>query len=122
MSALSKSILLFVLNWIDGQLTVVWVRLNIATEANGLMGRLLDMGNAPFLLAKLAVGGFAAYVLFRCSHLTVARRGMQLVLGIYFCVMVVHAATGLSVLGWHGPENVVQAIGRAPHALFALFS
>ena len=122
MSALTKSILLFGLNWVDGQLTVVWVRLNVATEGNTLMGHLLNLGDAPFLLAKLAVGAFAAYILYRCSHLAIARRGMQLVLGVYFCVMFVHAATGLSVLGWHGPEAMVNFIGRAPFALMALFS
>jgi len=122
MSALTKSILLFVLNWVDGQLTIVWVRLNIATEANGLMSRLLSLGDAPFLFAKLAAGTFAAYILFRCSHMPIARRGMELVLGIYVCVMFVHAATGLSVLGWHGPETMVNLIVRAPSALLALFS
>jgi uncharacterized protein (DUF2062 family) len=122
MSALSKSILLFVLNWLDGQLTVVWVRSHIATEGNTLMGQLLKLGDAPFLFTKLAVGAFAAYVLFRCSHFAIARRGMQLVLAIYFGVMFVHAATGLSVLGWNGPEAMVQFLGRLPNAVLALLS
>ena len=111
MSALSKSILLFVLNWLDAQLTLIWVHANVATEGNGLMARVLNQGNAPFLLTKLAVGGFAAYTLYRWSHLPLARRGMTLVLGIYFCLMVIHAATGMSALGWHAPETLVAYIG-----------
>jgi hypothetical protein len=39
MGPLSKSILLFTLNWLDAQLTLVWVRTNLATEGNGLMAR-----------------------------------------------------------------------------------
>ena len=80
MSALTKSLLLFALNWLDAQLTLVWVHAHVATEGNGLMAPLLGLGDAPFMLAKLAVGFFAAYTLYRCSHLMLARRGMQLVL------------------------------------------
>ena len=122
MSALSKSILLFILNWLDAQLTIMWVRANMATEGNGLMARLLEMGDAPFLGIKLAVGAFAAYVLYRCSHVPLARRGMKLALGLYIAVMFVHAATGMAALGWHGPEAVVAFVGGLPHAVLALFS
>jgi hypothetical protein len=122
MSALSKSILLFILNWLDAQLTIMWVRANMATEGNGLMARLLEMGDAPFLGVKLAVGAFAAYVLYRCSHVPLARHGMKLVLGLYIAVMFVHVATGMSALGWHGPEAVVAFVGGLPHAVLALFS
>ena len=122
MSALSKSILLFILNWLDAQLTVVWVRSNVATEGNELMARLLEMGDATFLGVKLAVGAFAAYVLYRCSHMPLARRGMKLVLSLYIAIMLVHAATGMSALGWHAPEAVVAFFGGLPHAVLALFS
>src|SRR5215216_3135914 len=121
MSALSKSILLFILNWLDAQLTLVWVHANLATEANGLMARLLAMGDAPFLGVKLAVGAFAAYILYRCSHLPLARRGMKLVLGIYIAIMFVHAATGMSALGWHGPETIVAFFGNLPHTVLTIF-
>lgn len=122
MSALSQSILLFVLNWLDAQLTIIWVRANMATEANGLMARLLEMGDAPFLGVKLAVGAFAAFVLYRCSHLRLARSGMKLALSLYVAVMFVHAATCMSAFGWHGPEAVVSFFGGLPNALLALFS
>jgi hypothetical protein len=54
MSALVKSLLLFALNWLDAQLTLFWVHSNIATEGNGLMNQLLALGDAPFMLVKLA--------------------------------------------------------------------
>jgi uncharacterized protein DUF5658 len=122
MSALYKSILLFTLNWLDAQLTLVWVRTNLATEGNALMARLLNFGDNPFLFAKLAIGAFAAYVLYRCSHLTLAQRGMQLVLGIYFAIMFVHAATAFSALGWHGPETMIGYLVNFPQAFASLFS
>ena len=122
MSTLAKSILLFCLNWLDAQLTVVWVRGGVATEGNSLMARLLDMGDAPFIFAKLAVGAFAAYVLYRCSRYKLARRGMTVVLGLYLCLMVVHAATGMSALGYHAPENFIAYISNLPSSVLALFS
>ena len=122
MSALSQSILLFILNWLDAQLTIMWVRANVATEGNGLMAHLLEMGDAPFLGVKLAVGAFAAYVLYRGSHMPLARRGMKLALSLYVGVMFVHAAAGMSALGWHGPEAVVAFFGGLPNAVLALLS
>jgi Domain of unknown function (DUF5658) len=122
MSALAKSILLFCLNWLDAQLTIVWVREGVATEGNGLMARLLEMGDAPFIFVKLAVGAFAAYVLYRCSRYRLARRGMSMVLGLYLGLMVVHAATGMSALGWQAPEKFIAYVCNLPHNLLALFS
>src|SRR5712671_4334460 len=122
MGALAKSLLLFALNWIDAQLTLFWVHTNIASEGNGLMNQLLKVGDAPFLLVKLAVGAFAAYTLYRCSHLPLARRGMQLVLTIYVALMFIHAATGMSALGWHEPLAMVHYLSTVPHAVLTLFS
>src|SRR6266850_4610838 len=107
MSALAKSLLLFALNWVDAQLTLFWVHSNIATEGNGLMSQVLDFGDATFMFVKLAIGFFAAYTLYRCSHLPLARRGMRLVLGVYLALMFVHVATGYSALGWEAPAVVV---------------
>jgi Domain of unknown function (DUF5658) len=122
MDALAKSLLLFVLNWLDAQLTLLWVHLNIASEGNGLMSQLLKVGDGPFMLIKLAVGAFAAYTLYRCSHLPLARRGMQLVLTIYVALMLAHAATGMSALGWSEPLAMITYISNVPSALLTLFS
>jgi hypothetical protein len=118
----AKSLLLFALNWLDAQLTILWVRLSVATEGNGVMERVLKFGEAPFLTAKLAVGALAAYVLYRYAHLPMARRGMRLVLGIYCATMCIHVATGFSALGWRAPEIVVAYFASLPKAIFALFS
>ena len=122
MGALAKSIVLFVLNWLDAQLTLFWVHSRLATEGNGLMSELLKAGDAPFLLVKVAIGAFAAYTLYRCSHLPLARRGMQLVLTVYVALMLVHAVTGMSALGWSRPEAMISYVTSLPYALLTLFS
>lgn len=122
MHTLYKSLLLFAMNWLDAQLTILWVRLNVATEGNGIMARVLSHGEAPFLGVKLAVGAFAALVLYRCAHLPLARRGMRLVLGLYLTLMMVHVATGFSALGWQAPQTVLVYFGGLPGAFLAFFS
>ena len=122
MSAFAKCLLLFLLNWLDAQLTIVWVRAGLATEGNGLMAYLLDLGNAPFLLTKLLVGALAAYTLYRFSHFTLARRGLRLALSLYLALMLVHAATGASAFGWHAPHALVAFMSRLPEGLLSMLS
>ena len=107
MSAFAKCLLLFLLNWLDAQLTILWVRTGVATEGNGLMAYLLDIGNAPFLLTKLLVGALVAYTLYRFYNVRLARRGLGLALGLYLALMLVHAATGASALGWQPPDALI---------------
>jgi len=121
LNPLQKSLLLFALNWLDAQLTLVWIRLNVATEGNGLMARVLTMGEGTFLFTKLAVGAFAAYVLYRCAHLTMARRGLKLALGVYCALMLVHLVTGFSALGWQTPEALLAYLVELPHSVISLF-
>ncbi len=118
MSFFSKALLLFLLNWLDAQLTIFWVRAGLATEANNLMAWLLDRGNVPFLSVKLLIGFFTVYILYRFSHLRLAQRGMKLALGVYVALMFVHAATGLSALG--GADNALVLL-RIPQSVLYLF-
>lgn len=122
MDTLYKSLLLFAMNWLDAQLTILWVRMNIATEGNAIMARLLNLGEAPFLVVKLFIGAFAAYTLYRCAHMPLARRGMKLVLGLYLLLMAVHVVTGFAALGWQAPETVVAYFGGLPGAFLSFIS
>lgn len=122
MGTLYRSILLFMLNWLDAQLTILWVRLNVATEGNGIMARVLSFGETPFLGVKIFVGAFAAYILYRCAHRPLARRGMTLVLGVYVAVMLVHVATGFFALGWQAPETVLAYFVSLPGAWLGILS
>lgn len=121
MGALSKSCLLFVLNGLDAQLTLLWIRLNVASEGNALMARVLEHGELSFLGAKIAIGAFAALILYRCAHLPIARHGLTAVLGLYAILMLIHAATGCVALGWQGPLIVLGYLENLPHAFLSLF-
>ena len=121
MSKLSKSCLLFVLNLLDAQLTLVWIRLNVASEGNALMAHVLDYGEWSFLGAKFAVGAFAAVVLYRCGHLPLAKHGLNVALSIYVILMVVHAATGCVALGWNAPMTLLAYFESLPKTLLSLF-
>lgn len=120
MSTLSKSLLLFSLNWLDAQLTLLWIRLNVATEGNVLMAYVLNYGESSFLVLKLAIGAFAAYILYRCAHLPLARHGLTAVLGMYLLLMVVHVATGCFALGWNGPIIILAYFENLPNAVLSL--
>ena len=122
MGALSKAILLFAMNWLDAQLTILWVRLNVATEGNGFMASLLNHSEGSFLSVKLAIGALAAFTLYKCSEIPLARRGLKFVLGIYMLLMFVHVATGFSALGWHAPVTVLTYFVGLPKTFFALFA
>ena len=121
MGKLSKACLLFTLNWLDAQLTLLWIRLDVASEGNALMARILEHGELTFLGAKLVIGAFAAYILYRCAHLTLAKRGLNIVLGIYVILMLVHVATGCVALGWQTPVVVLSYVGSLPNAFLSLF-
>jgi hypothetical protein len=121
MNALTKCLLLFVLNWLDAQLTIVWVRAGVATEGNGLMARLLEAGYEPFLLTKLAVGALVAFTLYRFADLSLARRGLNFALGLYVSLMIIHAATGFSAMGYHPPDAFIALISHLPDSVLGIF-
>lgn len=122
MGAFSKALLLFVMNWLDAQLTILWLRLNVATEGNGVMATLLNHSESSFLSTKLVIGALSAYVLYRFAEVPIARRGMKFVLGIYLALMVVHAVTGFSALGWNAPATVLTYFVSLPKAFVTSLS
>ena len=121
MGKLTKSCLLFALNLLDAQLTLLWIRMNVASEGNALMARVLQHGELTFLGAKVAVGAFAAYILYRCAHLPLARHGLTAALAVYAGLMLVHAATGCVALGWQGPVILLGYLGNLSNAVLSLF-
>jgi hypothetical protein len=64
------------------------------------MAHLLDLGDAPFLSVKILMGTAALLVFYRYAHLRLAQLGLSLALGVYLVLMVVHAFTGISALGF----------------------
>lgn len=115
-----QTILLFALNLLDAVLTIYWVRNGFATEGNRLMAILLDIGDFPFLAAKITIGAAAAFVLWRWGNLRLARYGLAVVLVLYIGLMGVHLFTGLSVFGLVS-EDFVQNVSAWSHSILAFF-
>ncbi|MBA2735719.1 MAG: hypothetical protein H0U50_02915 [Pyrinomonadaceae bacterium] len=120
MQIFSQTFLLFALNLLDAVLTLYWVRNGFATEGNGLMARLLDIGDFPFLAVKIIVGAAAAFVLWNWGNKRIARYGLTLTLVIYIGLMGVHLFTGLSVFGLVS-ETFIQDASLWSQNLFAVF-
>lgn len=120
--SMSKSLLLFTLNWLDAQLTLLWIRTNVATEGNSLMARMINHSENSFLAFKLIIGAFAAYTLYRCAHIPLARKGMSVVLVVYLLLMMIHVMIGLSALGWQTPIHLLTFFEGLPRALQSLFA
>ncbi|MBP6005250.1 MAG: hypothetical protein KA746_17610 [Pyrinomonadaceae bacterium] len=114
----APALLLFGLNLLDALLTIVWVRSGVATEGNQLMAALLDIGNAPFLATKIAIGTIAAVVLIRWGTRPLARYGLAISLAIYIGLMGVHLFTGLAAFGYLSADQM-KNITEFPGLLFA---
>jgi Domain of unknown function (DUF5658) len=113
-------ILLFALNMIDALLTLYWVRNGFATEGNQLMAGLLDMGDMPFLVVKVAVGAVAAFVLLRWSNFRLARYGVIAALAVYIGLMGIHLLTGLAAFGYVSATTIRELVDL-PSSFFAFF-
>jgi uncharacterized protein YunC (DUF1805 family) len=98
--------ILFTLNLLDAILTLYWVRHGYASEGNHLMANLLDMGDVPFLVVKIAIGGVTAVVLSRWGNLRLAKYGLALAIGVYASLMFIHLVTGLSAFGYISEDTV----------------
>ncbi len=99
MQLIAPTFLLFALNLLDALLTIVWVRSGVATEGNQLMASLLDIGNGPFLIVKIAIGLVAGVVLIRWGSRPLARYGLVIALAVYLGLMAIHLFTGLAAFG-----------------------
>ena len=119
MQLLAPTVLLFALNVLDAVLTIVWVRSGVATESNQLMASLLDIGNGPFLLVKIAIGLVAAVVLTRWGSKRTARYGLAVALAVYTGLMGIHLFTGLSAFGYVS-NTFLQDLGSLTGELFAV--
>ncbi len=94
-------------------------RFDIITETDA---RLLEIGDATFLLTKLAVGAVVACTLYRFSHLPLAEDLTGTEEARHELAAAVEAATGASAAGWQAPERLVAFIAYLPDNLSALFS
>jgi len=116
MHLLNQIVLLFGLNLLDALLTIFWVRNGVATESNQLMAELLNVGNFPFLMVKVAIGAITAVVFFRYANSPLAKYGLTVSLAVYLGLMGIHLFTGLSAFGYVSDNFLVEL----PQRIFAV--
>ncbi len=112
-----KCLLLFALNWLDAQLTLVWLRAGLAEEANRLMLWLIEQSEATFLVVKICLGLSVALFLYRFIHLKTAQRGLTVALTVYSLLMLIHLATGLSAIESYVPADALLALIQHPRGV-----
>jgi len=96
---------LLFLNIVDAFVTLIWVRSGIAPESNQIMAALLDVGDMPFLLAKIGMGVITAVVLYYGSEYRLARIGVTTALAVYSP----SHAVNLGGLGKGGPASITMS-------------
>jgi hypothetical protein len=113
-----ETLLLFALNFIDAVLTLLWVRTGTATEANYLMAGLLEIGDFPFLLVKLAMGSITCFVLLKWGYKSIAKPLVTVALILYIGLMGVHVFTGLAAYGYLS-QNTIREVTLFTQAVIA---
>lgn len=88
--------LLLAFNLLDILLTIRALSLGFA-EANPFMAGLFSLSVPMGMLAKFILVGIGALLLWRLSHLPLARRGMAMVTGCYGVVVAYHLFFQLSL-------------------------
>jgi len=82
--------LIFSFNLADGLLTLLWVYMGIAEEANPVMSFFLDMGPFYFLSVKIFVVATLLYFIHGFYDVLLARALVLLVLLSYLFVIGIH--------------------------------
>ena len=81
----------FILNLLDGFLTILFVNLGVVTEANPMMGWLLNYSLLTFVGFKILVVGFlVSYLEVYCDN-PIVEKGAVLLFAFYLLVNLVHA-------------------------------
>jgi hypothetical protein len=86
-------------NFTDAVLTLTWVEMGIAAEANPLMDALLQIGSEPFLAVKFTLVNLGAYLLWQFRRLRVSQVGLATALAVYGFVLYAHMRV-LMCLRW----------------------
>jgi hypothetical protein len=79
-----------VLNLADAVLTLLWVQLGLAVEANTLIDELVNENAPLFVSVKLALVGMGSWLLWNRRHSPAAVIGIFLVFLTYYWILVYH--------------------------------
>ena len=91
---------LFVLNFLDAILTLVWIKVGFATEANPIMDAVMKIHPSLFVLAKVALVSACLGILWTHRSRALARFCSVFGFSVYSMIIVYHVVGGVaSILG-----------------------
>ena len=79
-----------ILNLLDAVLTLIWLQLGAATEANPFMEQLLSWGPVPFVLGKLGLVSLGSLLLWRLRDRALAVVGIFILFAVYYAILLYH--------------------------------
>ena len=100
----SLLVFIFIANFLDASLTMIWLEHHIAHEANPLMARLYNYSPTAFVLFKNIIVLLAIAGLYRMANRMLARVLIIPVAVIYFYVLALHAAGAAGFLIKQNPQ------------------
>ena len=89
---------LFVLNFLDAILTLIWIQVGFATEANPVMDAVLKIHPGLFVLAKVAFVSACLGILWTARHKALARFCTVFGFSVYSLIIVYHVVGGVASL------------------------
>ncbi len=99
-------VLIWLLNYIDGIFTIVWVQMGVAVEANPLMEGLIDTPTT-MLLVKTTLVTLGCFILWRFRAFGLSQLMITLALICYLLILALHTDIALSLE--HVPHEQVKA-------------
>ena len=89
---------LFVLNFLDAILTLIWIKVGFATEANPIMDAVMKIHPSLFVLAKVALVSACLGILWATRHKALARFCSVFGFSVYSLIIVYHVVGGIASL------------------------
>jgi hypothetical protein len=103
---------LFIANILDALLTLNWLELQVADEANPLMALLIDISPSLFLFVKVAAIFLACIILWKARDHLLAKLSTALGALVYYVILLYHIFGALKegILVMPTKERIVLAI------------
>ncbi len=106
--------LTFLINAIDGVLTVYWVFSGHAQEANPIMDHLIEVDPVVFMAVKLTLVALGSYLLWRLRYKRVAVVAIFILFMVYYGILVYHTYAFSSFVY---PEETIEEAVPSPDQL-----
>ena len=87
--------IVIVTNLLDAYLTLKWIHLGIATEANPIMNYLLSFGDLWFVLGKMSFISVACFILWKLRYLKAAKSVALGACILYSVIILLHIVGGV---------------------------